>query len=55
MTAERRLTWRLQKDVATETNKKIKGLSKNIVLGKEVLEYIENLKKNCLNTYMYES
>ena len=45
MTAERRLTWRLQKDVATETNKKIKGLSKNIVLGKEVLKYIENLKK----------
>ena len=48
MTAERRLTWRLQKDVATETNKKIKGLSKNIVLGKEVLKYIENLKKAAL-------
>ena len=45
MTAERRLMLRMQKDETEDTNKKNQGLSKNIALGKRVLEYVENLKK----------
>ena len=53
MTAERRLTLRMQNDETEETNQKIKVLSKNVALGKGVLQYINNLKKaNLTLTHM---